>query len=130
MFLHIDYNSGEPISRQVSSQIKLMVVSGELKPGERMPSIRELARNLKINPTTASRIYNELAHEGVLVLRRGQGAFISEETGQKLASSEISRKVEDHARTMLVEGLRLGLDFKEIKEIVKDEYNKIRGEKK
>ena len=56
MFVHIDYNSGEPISRQVIAQIKWMIVSGALQPGDKLPSIRELARDLKINPTTVTRI--------------------------------------------------------------------------
>jgi len=123
--LHINYNSSEPIYRQVVDQIKLMVVNGTLCPGDRMPSIRELARSLRINPTTAARIYNELAHEGILTLRQGQGAFVSEKL-KRLAPEEVRRIVADHARRMLVEGLRLGLSREEIYEIVEEEFQRIR----
>lgn len=95
MFFHIDYNSSQPIYQQVIEQIKFTIVNGGLKPGERMPSIRELAKTLKINPTTAAKIYNELAHEGVLVLRQGQGAFVAPKV-VSLASEEIQRIVSDH----------------------------------
>lgn len=124
MFFHIDYNSSQPIYQQVIEQIKLTVVNGGLKPGERMPSIRELAKTLKINPTTAAKIYNELAHEGVLVLRQGQGAFVASKV-VSLASEEIYRIVSEHTRKMLVEGLRFGLSREEIDLIVDAEYRSI-----
>ena len=126
MWLHIDYNSGEPICRQAVAQIKLMVVNGSLKPGDRLPSIRELSRDLRINPTTVSRIYSELAHEGVITLRQGQGAFVSE-SASRLAPEEVRRMVAKHARAMLVEGLRHGLDIGDIRKIVEDEYGTIEG---
>lgn len=125
MFLHIDYNSSKPIYQQAVEQIKLKVVSGVLRAGDRMPSIRELARTLKINPTTTAKIYNELAHEGVLILRQGQGAFVAPKV-ESLALQEIHRIVSEHARRMLVEGLRLGLTREEIDLIVEEEFRKIR----
>jgi GntR family transcriptional regulator len=127
MFLHIDYNSPEPICRQAVAQIKLRVVSGSLKPGDQLPSIRDLSKELHINPTTVSRIYNELAHQGVVTLRQGQGVFIAE-TAPRLAPEEVLRKVAEHARAMLVEGLRQGLEIREIKKIVEEEHRKIKGD--
>ena len=124
MLFHIDYNSSQPIYQQVIEQIKLTVVNGGIKPGDRMPSIRELAKTLKINPTTTARIYNELAHEGVLILRQGQGAFVAPKV-VSLASDEIHRIVSEYARKMLVEGLRLGLTREEIDIIVDVEYRNI-----
>ena len=124
MLFHIDYNSSQPIYQQVIEQIKLTVVNGGIKPGDRMPSIRELAKKLKINPTTTARIYNELAHEGVLILRQGQGAFVAPKV-VSLASEEIHRIISEYARKMLVEGLRLGLTREEIDVIVDVEYRNI-----
>jgi len=125
MYVHIDYNSGEPISHQIVSQIKWMIVSGTLKSGDKLPSIRELARQLKINPTTVTRIYNELAHNAIITLRQGQGAFVAQQT-QTVAPQEVRRIVADKAREMLVEGMRLGLDKSQIDDIVNDEFQKIR----
>jgi len=128
MFVHIDYNSGEPISRQIIAQIKWMIVSGRLQPGEKLPSIRELARTLKINPTTVTRIYNELAHNGIITLRQGQGAFVAGQ-GVSLPDEEVARIVAKKARALLVEGIRLGLRKKDIEAIVNDEFRKIRTAK-
>jgi GntR family transcriptional regulator len=126
MFVHIDYNSSHPIIDQVVAQIKLKVVSGELEAGAQLPSIREMARRLKINPTTVARTYTQLAAEGVLTLRQGQGVFVSEKRSI-LAPSEVRRIVGEHARQMLVEGLRLGLGKSEIDQIVKEELANIRA---
>ena len=128
MLLHIDYNSGEPISHQIAAQIKWMVVSSALQVGDKLPSIRELARTLKINPTTVTRIYNELAGDGGITLRQGQGAFVSD-GAPALPAREIRRIVSGRARAMVVEGLRLGLDRQQIEQIVNDEFKKIRKAK-
>jgi GntR family transcriptional regulator len=124
MQIHIDYNGSEPICDQVVSQVKLMVVGGRLQAGEKLPSIRRLAADLKINPTTVSRIYSQLAQEGVVVLRQGQGVFVSDGVA-KLAPEVIQEEVGAHARRLLVEGLRYQLPIERIREIVEEEYKKI-----
>ena len=124
MRVHIDYNSSEPIYRQAVEQIKLMVVSGQLREGDRIPSIRDLARELAINPTTAAKVYTELEHAGVLALRQGQGAFIR--NNPNLVAPKAARKiVADQARRMIVDGLRLGLDGGAIQGIVGEELDRI-----
>ena len=124
MRVHIDYNSSEPIYRQAVEQIKLMVVSGQLREGDRIPSIRELARELAINPTTAAKVYTELEHAGVLTLRQGQGAFIR--NNPNLVAPKAARKiVADQAQRMIVDGLRLGLDGGAIQGIVGEELDRI-----
>jgi GntR family transcriptional regulator len=125
MFLNVDYNSGEPISHQIVAQLKLMVVSGRLQGGDRLPSIRDMARTLKINPTTVTRIYNELANEGVVTLRHGQGVFVCDRI-MPLKAEEVRRIVSDKARGMLVEGLRLGLNKEQIEQVVDEEFRRIR----
>lgn len=128
MHIRIDYNSGEPILRQAIDQIKFMVVNGTLSPGDKLPSIRELAKMLKINPTTVSRIYTALEQEGIIVLRQGQGAFIA--SSQKGISLKAAKQTAArHAKTLLVEGLRAGLEFGQIQNIVEEEYKKIKCKK-
>jgi len=122
--VHIDYNSSEPIYRQAVEQIKLMVVSGQLREGDRIPSIRELARELAINPTTAAKVYTELEHAGVLTLRQGQGAFIRKNPSL-VAPKAVRKIVADQAQRMIVEGLRLGLDGGTIQGIVGEELGRI-----
>lgn len=129
MHIHIDYNSGEPIIHQVVGQIKLMVVSGTLPPGSKLPSIRGFSKELKINPTTVTRIYKELEHQGIIVVRHGQGAFVAQ-SRQKPDKEETRRAIQAKAESLLVEGLRGGLSDEEIIEVVKQEYQKIKAVKK
>lgn len=124
MLLHIDYNSGESICQQAVGQIKLLVVNGSLAQGDKLPSIRQLAKQLQINPTTVTRIYNQLANEGVVTLRQGQGVFVAD-GAPRLAPAEMKRTVAKHACTMLVEGLRQGFSINDIRRIVDDEYKRI-----
>ena len=126
MYFHVDYSSGEPISHQIIAQIKLMIVSGSLKAGDKLPSIRELARQLKINPTTVTRIYSELEHNSIITLRQGQGAFVSQQ-GPSLSPEQIDRIVADKAQVMLVEAMRLGLSKAQIDRIVIEQFEKIRN---
>ena len=124
MLIHVDYNSGEPICHQVVAQVKLLVVNGKLKRRDKLPSIRRLARDLRINPTTVTRIYNQLAAEGVVTLRQGQGAFIAD-GALRLAPEELRRILGKHARTLLVEGLRHGVSVDEIQAVLAEEYAEI-----
>jgi GntR family transcriptional regulator len=126
MLIHIDYNSSEPIIHQVVGQVKWLVVGGKLRPGQKLPSIRDFARRLKINPTTVTRIYKELEHHGVIVLRQGRGAFVAT-NNRPTPKKEAKQAVERKARELFVEGLRMGLDKDEIDRVLNDEYEKIRA---
>ena len=124
MLIHVDYNSGEPICHQVVAQVKLLVVNGTLKRGDKLPSIRQLARDLRVNPTTVTRIYNQLAAEGVVTLRHGHGVFISDGS-LRLAPEELRRILGKHARTLLVEGLRHGVALEQIQAVLAEQYEAI-----
>ena len=73
------HNSGSPIYLQVINELKKKMVKGELKPGEKMPSNRELAVLYKVNQNTAARIYREMEMAGYCYTKRGIGTFVSEE---------------------------------------------------
>jgi GntR family transcriptional regulator len=124
VLIHVDYSSGEPICHQVVARVKLLVVNGKLKRGDKLPSIRQLARDLHINPTTVTRIYNQLAAEGVVTLRHGHGVFISDGS-LRLAPEELRRILGKHARTLLVEGLRHGVPVEQIQAVLAEEYKGI-----
>jgi GntR family transcriptional regulator len=126
MLIHIDYNSGEPIIHQVVGQVKWLVVGGKLQPGQKLPSIRDFARRLQINPTTVTRIYKELEHDGVIVLRQGRGAFVAT-SNRPTSKRQAKQAVKQKARELFVEGLRMGLDKGEIDQVLNDEYEKIRA---
>src|SRR2546428_12226147 len=71
---------GVPIYLQLMEQVKHSIETGALRPGEQLPGIRPLAEELVINANTAAKAYRELEHEGVIELRQGAGAFVSENT--------------------------------------------------
>lgn len=85
----INPNSGEPIYRQLTEQIKRMVAGGQLKAGDELPSVRELAAQYAVNPMTISKAYSLLEAEGVLARQRGKPMTIAQQT--VLAQSERAR---------------------------------------
>jgi len=78
MFLQIDPGSGVPIYRQIMDGVRYAVAGGTLAAGDRLPSVRDLATTLGVNPTTIQKAYGELEHLAVIETRRGQGTFVAE----------------------------------------------------
>lgn len=76
MFLPIDPSSGLPVYRQIMDQVRRMIVAGRLQVGERLPSIRDLATSLGLNPLTVGKAYGELERARVIEMRRGLGMFV------------------------------------------------------
>src|SRR6187401_2586462 len=77
MFVRPNPSSGVPIYLQLMEQVKHSIETGALRPGEQLPGIRPLAEELVMNPNTVAKAYRELEHEGVIELRHGAGAFVS-----------------------------------------------------
>jgi len=77
LWFRIDFHSSKPIYEQIKERIKLLILSGKLKEGEFVPSIRSLAEDLGVNLNTVARAYRELVQEGVLEVRRGEGYIVS-----------------------------------------------------
>ena len=77
MIIRIEKSSAVPITRQILDQIRAQCASGALKPDDRLPSVRELARELTVNQNTILRVYERLESEGLVELRHGAGTFVS-----------------------------------------------------
>jgi len=77
MEIQVDYESGVPIYAQIIEQIKHLVATGRLKPGDQLPTIRQLAVDLRVNPNTVVHAYHELDNQGVLSSQQGRGTFIA-----------------------------------------------------
>jgi GntR family transcriptional regulator len=75
--IQIDEKSGVPFYRQIIEQVKFAIARGDLKPGDRLPTMRQLAVDLSINPNTVIRAYRELEIEGVLDTQQGSGTYVS-----------------------------------------------------
>jgi DNA-binding transcriptional regulator YhcF (GntR family) len=125
--IKLDYHSSEPLYWQAVLEIKRLVVTKRLKPGDKLPSVRALAEQLQLNATTIRRIFDQLAKEGVVVQRHGSGVFISD--AEVPFSMEYVQKVMTRqAVVYLVEGLRLGLAFEELKKIIDGQYKNLMNE--
>ncbi|UCH84777.1 MAG: GntR family transcriptional regulator [Candidatus Latescibacterota bacterium] len=77
--ISIDIKSGVPFYRQIIEQIKFAIARGDIEPGDRLPTVRQLAVDLSINPNTVVRAYRELEIEGVLDTQQGSGTFVGHE---------------------------------------------------
>ena len=75
--LHIQPNDAEPIYRQIAAQVRRLVIGGQLRPGDALPSVREVAAHHAINPMTVSKAYSQLEADGVLERLRGKGMVVA-----------------------------------------------------
>ena len=95
MQLYIDNRSGAPIYDQIYSQIKDAILSGQVTEGEVLPSIRALAKDLRISVITTKRAYDELESEGFIYTLPGKGCFVAERSTELLREENL-RKIESH----------------------------------
>jgi GntR family transcriptional regulator len=119
MQLHISPNGPVPIYLQIVNQVKYLVASGRLKPGEELPPIRVLAEKLTINPNTVARAYRELAAAGVVVTnRRTAGTFVSD-AGSPLARRERLRILAERIDGLLAEARQMNVGLEELLELLR-----------
>ncbi len=127
MFLRINSSSGVPIYRQIVDQVKILVATGVLEKGGRLPSVRQLSEDLVINPTTVQRAYLDLESEGVIETRRGQGTFVLGE-GVALERGEGERRATEHLRNAIVEARRMNLSRTQIDRLIARELKAVYGD--
>jgi GntR family transcriptional regulator len=117
MFLRIEKGSAVPISRQIADQIAGLYASGALRPGERLPSVRELARELAVNQNTVLRVYERLCGDGVLEMRHGQGTFVADRPAKRNLAAHRARLV-DELRQIARQAVGLGLSSDDLHELL------------
>lgn len=113
MKIIISNSSDEPIYEQISSQIKAMIIKGELDVGEALPSIRGLARDLQISVITTKRAYDELEKEGFIETMQGKGSFVAMQNKELMKEKKL-KIIEDKLIEVVKESKLLGLKYKEI----------------
>ena len=101
---------GQPIYDQIVSQIKAQILSGKLKEGDALPSLRTLAKDLRISVITTKRAYEELEREGFIVSLTGKGSFVAG-ANTELIREEHLRRLEDHLREAISLSHLCGLDL-------------------
>jgi len=117
MFLQIDDGKGLPIYLQIIQQVKHSIASGALKSGDQLPSVRELAVQLRVNPNTINKAYNQLEREKIVETRRGAGTFVAE-GGVEMSKQQKREVVARHLDQALVQAFHLGLTPDEVRAIL------------
>lgn len=117
MFILISPLNPDPMYKQVTDQVKDAIADGTLKPEDRLPSIREMARELKISEITIKRAYADLEAGGYILTRSGLGSFVADINREKLRSEKLS-EARDEIRRILNTGKRFGIEPSELVDII------------
>ncbi len=115
MSLQIDSQRKVPIYIQIDEQIRAQIAAGQLRPGEQLPTIRELAADLGVNYNTVARAYLELDHDGMISTQQGRGTFVTGVLDDEQMGCRRERKLHAIVRAALDEAQLLGYDPAEIR---------------
>ena len=116
--IQINYSDAKPIYEKVKDGLRRLILSGALPPDSRLPSVRELAMSLSINPNTIQRAYRELEQEGCIVSVPGKGSFVSRDGG---AREQRKRELSARLRALAKEFDALGVPREELISLIKEE---------
>lgn len=124
--LHIDTSSSVPIWSQIEEGVRRLVAAGALEPGAAVPSVRDLARELRINPATVSKAYQRLAAAQVLVVRRGDGTYVAEDP-PRLEAAQRARALREGAVRLTSLAITLGATRDELHDAVEEVWRELAG---
>lgn len=123
----INPSSTAPIWQQIEEGVRRMITVGALNPGDAVPSVRDLARILRVNPNTVARSYQRLIDRGVLAVRRGEGTYVADAPVQP-KKSERNEKLRDAATQYAGTALSLGASREEAATEVESSYERLTKE--
>ena len=126
MILHVNPSSGLPLYLQIEAQVKQAVAAAALKADDALPSVRKLAADLRINPNTVARAYQNLERAGVIRTVPGGGCYVADGMPGLLKTEKV-RRLRPHAQQIAVEGMQLRLTSEEILKLVQEELEKLGG---
>lgn len=129
MWFYVDPAAGVPIYMQVIDQVKRAAASGLLKLGDQLPSVRELAVELTVNPNTVAKAYQELERDGIIKTVRGVGTFIAEKE-VKIVREERVKVLHAAIDKVVVEAHHLGFSDEEVREIFESRISEWKERKK
>ena len=122
----IDPGSAAPAYRQLMEQVQYYVASGTVAGGDKLPSIRELARYLGVNPSTVVKAYGELEHAGVIERRHGSGVFVKR-GAKSPPKRERERALRERAQRLAVEAKQMGVERELVLRLVAEELDALDG---
>lgn len=118
--IQIDFRAGSPIYIQIVEQIRQRVASGELKPNDQLPTVRQLASELRVNFNTVARGYRILDEAGLISTQQGRGTYILEETTPEVSQNIKEQSLQEMARTFIHETNQLGFSLDEVLQVLKN----------
>ncbi len=124
MFDQLDPRSPTPLYAQIAGTIRVAVAAGELTSGQTLPSVRQLATRLRVNPATVVQAYRDLEVEGFVEMRQGAGTFIRD-VNQSRRSAELETRAGQLVRAMLANAARMGIDTAAIREAFESEMGEL-----
>ena len=126
MLFFVEPSSPVPIYEQIVGQVRAAVASGDLRAGDALPSVRQLATELRVNPNTVAQAYRELEREGITYVQRGQGTFVAELPPGRVAEEreQVGRALVER---MLGQAFRLGFTASEVRGFVEEGLAAARG---
>ena len=122
MLLRVNASSGVPIYLQIEAQIKQVIASGAMGPGDSIPSIRKMAAELRVNPNTVARAYQNLERDGILRTVPGGGCYVNSQS-PGLMKSEKLRRLRPMAMQLAVEAKQLRLARAELLQLLENSYD-------
>lgn len=120
--INIDSRSSKPIYEQIIERIKENIIKGILKPGDKLPSVRELASAITINPNTISKAYNELERMKAIEVIRGKGTFVSENF-KPIINEEKMMAIKEHMKEIIIEAHYIGVNKDKLIDILNEIYS-------
>jgi len=120
----INATNAAPIWRQIEEGMRRMIALGALKPGDTVPSVRDLAQQLRVNPNTVARAYQRLTEHGVFAVRRGEGTFVADEPSQP-KRSERNEVLRDASVRYASSAIAIGASLDDAVDELNTSYDKL-----
>lgn len=124
--IQIDPRSSTAIYEQIIQQMKELCLKGVVKPGEKLPSVRELSTMIIANPNTVSKAYKELEREGIIETLRGRGTFVSENAQITLDQGKMEM-IKEQLKPLIVDAVYAGVDIEIIHKWIEEISREMRG---
>jgi GntR family transcriptional regulator len=119
MFIKVDSTDGVPLYLQIAQEIKHSIAVGSVQAGDQLPSVRDIATQITVNPNTVAKAYRELESRGIVETRRGTGTFVSDET-QTFSREERKKVIVKLIDKLLDEAMHLKISDEELGRLVSD----------
>ncbi|WP_191566950.1 GntR family transcriptional regulator [Metabacillus idriensis] len=124
--IQIDSRSSTAIYEQIIQQMKELCLKGVIKPGEKLPSVRELSTMIIANPNTVSKAYKELEREGIIETLRGRGTYVSENARKTLDEGKMEM-IKEQLKPLVIDAVYAGVDIEIIHKWIEEISKEMRG---